>query len=84
MQFVTMNTPISFEPLGNIWRNLARPHEPTNDDIRVWVEQYIEHRGVVVGTSDENRRRTDQGKTGTPNIEMGHGEESQAVIFLGT
>ncbi|KAG0698978.1 hypothetical protein DFH29DRAFT_877627 [Suillus ampliporus] len=44
--------------LGNIWQNLARPHDPMNHDIRVWVEQYIEHRGEMVVISDENRIHT--------------------------
>ncbi|KAG1846393.1 WD40-repeat-containing domain protein [Suillus subalutaceus] len=44
---VTMNTSISFESLGSIWQNLARPQDLTNEDIRVWVEQYIEHQGEM-------------------------------------
>ncbi|KAG2048868.1 WD40 repeat-like protein [Suillus hirtellus] len=79
---VTMNTSISFESLGDIWQNLARPCDPTNEDIRAWVEQYIEHREETIVISNENNLPTRRGKTAS-NMEMEHGE-SQAVILLGT
>ncbi|KAG2126104.1 WD40-repeat-containing domain protein [Suillus cothurnatus] len=78
---VTMNTSISFESLGNIWRNLARPRDPTNEDIRTWVEQYIEHREETIIISNENKLPTRRGKIAS-NMEMEHGE-SQTVILLG-
>ncbi|KAG2124289.1 hypothetical protein BD769DRAFT_1388835 [Suillus cothurnatus] len=78
---VTMNTSISFESLGNIWQNLARPRDPTNEDIRTWVEQYIEHREEMIIISNENKLPTRRGKTAS-NMEMEHGE-SQTVILLG-
>jgi hypothetical protein len=54
-----------------------------NDDIRTWVEQYIEHREETIVISNENKIPTRRGKTGSSsNMEMEHGE-SQAVILLG-
>jgi len=76
-----MNTSISFESLGNIWQNLARPHNPTNEDIRTWVEQYIEHREETIIISNENKLPTRWGKIAS-NMEMEHGE-LQTVILLG-
>jgi hypothetical protein len=79
---------IPFVSLGNIWPNLgARPHDLTNDDIRI-LKKYLEDRVEtdrveIIGSSNENRKRTGRGTTVSSKIDKTRNEETQAVILLG-
>jgi hypothetical protein len=95
-QRITMNAPgVSFTSLGNAWQEYsklkARPHELTNDDIRIMVNEYIEDRKmeqfIANSRGDDHERRGDNERRAVQRIlrssEKSHDEETEAVILLG-
>lgn len=86
---------VPFTSLGNAWQEYSKlktgPHELTNDDIRIMVDQYMEDRKmeqIIANLRVDDHERRSLGDNGRrvvrgKNREKSHEEETEAVILLG-
>jgi hypothetical protein len=77
--------------LARIFKLKARPHELTNDDIRIMVNEYIEdwkmEQFIANSRGNDHERRGDNERRAVQRIlqssEKSYDEETEAVILLG-